>query len=179
MILEKYNSSFFSSFIFSHEWVYFSVSLHTTTLQHLQKSQHSNLTEIFSKVFGFNQIVFYYYSLIIYHLNVWYFLLYANISSHSKVLYFIYYFLFTLLILWKAISHSFAFKDSCSVVTTPWCTHIVIVFTIYWEETEMAWHSSVPSPHLHGLNRAQESSNFGRSQASFGFSAPRRFQINT
>jgi hypothetical protein len=87
MILEKYNSSLFSSFIFSQEWVYFSVSLHTT-LQHLQKSQHSNLPEIFSKVFGFNQIVFYYYSLIIYHLNVWYFLLYANISSHSKVLYF-------------------------------------------------------------------------------------------
>lgn len=37
-----------------------------------------------------------------------FFLLYANISSHNKMLGFIYYFFFTLLILQKAISCSFA-----------------------------------------------------------------------
>lgn len=67
----------------------------------------------------------------------------------------------TLLIIWRAVSHSFACEDSCSILTTP-DAHTLSLYTHSIEKKQNWFDTQSFSPHR--LNRAQESSILGKSQ---------------
>lgn len=79
----------------------------------------------------------------------------------------------TLLIIWRAVSHGFACEDSCSILTTP-DAHTLSLYT-HSIEKKQKWFD-IQGFFPHRLNRAQESSTFGKSQASFALMHPEDFR---